>query len=42
LSKQDDFSEPLRRVNTDTVAAQFPNWDEARAWDGFAGFYNSK
>jgi nucleoside-diphosphate-sugar epimerase len=42
LSKQEDFSEPLRRVNTDTVAAQFPNWDEARAWDGFAGFYNSK
>lgn len=39
LSKQEDFSEPLRRVNTDPVAAQFPNWHESRAWDGFAEFY---
>lgn len=39
LSKQEDFSEPLRRVNTDPVAASFPNWSESRAWDGFAEFY---
>jgi nucleoside-diphosphate-sugar epimerase len=39
LSKQEDFSEPLSRVNTDPVAEQFPNWSESRAWDGFAEFY---
>ncbi len=39
LSKQEDFSEPLRRVNTDPVAPLFPNWSESRAWDGFAEFY---
>ena len=39
LSKQEDFSEPLRRVNTDPVAANFPGWNETRAWDSFAEFY---
>ncbi len=39
LSKQEDFSEPLRRVNTDPVAANFQNWNETKAWDGFAEFY---
>ena len=39
LSKQEDFSEPLRRVNTDAVTSQFPDWNETRAWDGFADFY---
>ena len=39
LSKQEDFSEPLRRVNTDNVTSQFPNWNEKQAWDGFVGFY---
>jgi hypothetical protein len=39
LSKQEDFSEPLRRVNTDAVASQFPDWNETRAWGGFADFY---
>jgi UDP-glucose 4-epimerase len=39
LSKQEDFSEPLRRVNTDPVASRFPAWNETRAWDGFADFY---
>ncbi len=39
FSKQEDFSEPLQRVNTDPVAANFPAWDETRAWDGFAEFY---
>ena len=39
LSMQEDFSEPLRRVNTDAVARLFPNWSESRAWDGFAEFY---
>lgn len=39
LSKQEDFSEPLRRVNTNPVAANFQNWSESKAWDGFAEFY---
>jgi hypothetical protein len=39
LSKQEDFNEPLRRVNTDPAAITVPAWDEARAWDNFAEFY---
>ncbi len=39
LSKQEDFSEPLRRVNTEPVSPLFPDWNESRAWDGFAEFY---
>lgn len=39
LSKQEDFSEPLRRVNTNPVASNFPNWNESRSWDSFAEFY---
>lgn len=39
LPKQEDFSEPLQRINTEPVAGNFPNWNEAQAWDAFAGFY---
>jgi UDP-glucose 4-epimerase len=39
LSKQEEFSEPLQRVNTDSVAEHFPDWNESRAWDAFAEFY---
>jgi UDP-glucose 4-epimerase len=39
LSKQTDFSEPLRRVNTDAVAPLFSDWSESKAWDGFAESY---
>jgi nucleoside-diphosphate-sugar epimerase len=39
LSKQEDFSEPLRRVNLEAVAQNFPNWSEPKAWDDFAEFY---
>jgi nucleoside-diphosphate-sugar epimerase len=39
LAKQEYFSEPLRRVNTDPVAPLFPAWNEAKAWDRFAEFY---
>jgi UDP-glucose 4-epimerase len=42
LSRQEDFSEPLRRVNTDPVAPLFPDWSESRAWDSFAEFYTSQ
>ena len=40
LSKQEDFSEPLRRVNTEPVTSGFPNWNETQAWDEFIGFYS--
>jgi UDP-glucose 4-epimerase len=40
LFKQEDFSEPLRRVNTEPMAPLFPNWSEKQAWDAFAGFYS--
>jgi UDP-glucose 4-epimerase len=39
LSKQEDFSETLRRVNTEPVTSQFPNWSEKQAWDAFVEFY---
>ncbi|HEY1662841.1 MAG TPA: NAD(P)-dependent oxidoreductase [Verrucomicrobiae bacterium] len=40
LSRQEDFSEPLRRVNKDAVTSQFPNWNEKLAWDAFVGVYS--
>ena len=39
LAKQEDFSEPLNRVNTEPAAALVPKWNEAKAWDGFVDFY---
>ncbi|HEX7569499.1 MAG TPA: NAD(P)-dependent oxidoreductase [Verrucomicrobiae bacterium] len=39
LSKQEDFSEPLNRANTESAAKLAPEWNEAKAWDAFAEFY---
>ncbi len=39
LAKQEDFSEPMNRVNTDSAAKLAPGWSEAKAWDVFAEFY---
>jgi len=39
LQRQEDFSEPLRRVNLDPAASMIPAWDESAAWDAFASFY---
>lgn len=39
LAGQADFSEPLNRANTEPAAENFPGWNEAKAWDDFAGFY---
>jgi UDP-glucose 4-epimerase len=39
LAKQEDFSEPLTRVNTEPADKLAPDWNEAKAWDTFAGFY---
>jgi len=35
LGRQEDFSEPLNRTNTDPAAPMVPEWNEARAWDNF-------
>jgi UDP-glucose 4-epimerase len=39
LSKQEDFSEPLNRANTEHAAKLAPEWNEAKAWDAFVEFY---
>jgi UDP-glucose 4-epimerase len=39
LAKQTDFSEPLRRVNTEPARAFVPDWNEAGFWDGFVTYY---
>ena len=42
LSRQEDFSEPLRRVNLDPAAPKIPAWNESAAWDAFADFYSQR
>jgi len=39
LVRQEDFSEPMRRANTDPAAAFIPDWSESKAWDAFVEFY---
>ena len=39
LAKQEDFSEPLNRSNTEPAAKLAPDWNESKAWDAFAEFY---
>jgi len=39
LPLQQDFSEPLRRVNAEPAAPQIPDWNERAAWDAFTEFY---
>jgi UDP-glucose 4-epimerase len=39
LLEQRDFSEPLMRVNTQPVDGNTLLWNESRAWDEFAEFY---
>lgn len=39
LAKQEDFSEPLQRSNTETADQLAPDWNESKAWDAFAEFY---
>ncbi|MGO8839383.1 MAG: NAD-dependent epimerase/dehydratase family protein [Limisphaerales bacterium] len=42
LARQEDFSEPLRRVNTDPAAPLVPEWNESKAWGAFVEFYAPK
>ena len=39
LAKQEDFSEPLNRTNTESAAKLVPDWNESKAWDEFTRFY---
>jgi hypothetical protein len=39
LARQQDFSEPLRRINSEPAAAAVPDWNEAGFWDAFAAYY---
>jgi len=39
LAKQEDFSEPLNRANTEPAAKFAPEWNESKAWDAFTEFY---
>jgi nucleoside-diphosphate-sugar epimerase len=41
LAKQEDFSEPMNRVNTEPAIEALLKWDEKRAWDAFVEFYRS-
>ena len=42
LSRQEDFSEPLSRANTEPAAKLIPDWNENAAWDAFVDFYAPK
>lgn len=39
LNKQTDFSEPKVRVNTDKLDPQLLNWNEEKAWNDLAKYY---
>jgi len=39
LAKQEDFSEPLNRANTEPAIHLVPEWNERAAWDHFVAFY---
>jgi nucleoside-diphosphate-sugar epimerase len=40
LAKQEDFSEPLNRINTEPATKLVPDWNETKAWDAFVEFYS--
>lgn len=39
LAKQEDFSEPLNRANTEPAVKLVTEWTEGAAWDNFVAFY---
>ena len=39
LARQEDFSEPLKRINTEPAVKLAPDWNESKAWDAFVEFY---
>ena len=42
LARQEDFGEPLNRINTEPAANLVPDWSEQKAWDNFVEFYTPK
>ena len=42
LARQEDFSEPLSRSNTEPASRLMPDWNEQKAWDAFVEFYAPK
>ncbi len=42
LARQEDFSEPLSRSNTEPASQLVPEWNESKAWDAFVEFYSPK
>ncbi len=42
FAEQTDFSEPLARVNGDTINPTDYGWSETKAWDGLAGYYRQR
>ena len=41
FERQSEFTEPRVRINTDVLAAEAYDWNEDRAWDDVARYYNS-
>ena len=41
LETQNDFAEPLIRINTDVADIRTLNWSEKYAWDEFADYYRT-
>ena len=39
LKRQDEFAEPKIRINTDPVDVDRLGWQESRAWDELAQYY---
>jgi len=39
LAKQEDFSEPLHRANTEPATKLVTEWNESAAWDNFVAFH---
>ena len=42
LAQQTEFDEPRIRINTDPLDADRLGWDEARAWDELAEYYQER
>ncbi len=42
LADQQEFPEPRIRINLDPAEQRVSGWDEARAWDAIASFYQSQ
>lgn len=39
LARQEEFHEPMTRVNLQPAAALVPDWNEKASWDGFVSYY---